>query len=52
MKILNVVKYLRQLVLVTSLTALADGVYYIKAGTFDLAGNNKTINSSNFTIGN
>jgi hypothetical protein len=32
------------------LSSLADGTYYIKAGTFDTAGNNKTINSGNFTI--
>ena len=33
-----------------SLASLPDGVYYIKAGTFDNAGNNKTILSGNFTI--
>lgn len=33
-----------------SLASLPDGTYYIKAGTFDAAGNNKTILSGNFTI--
>lgn len=33
-----------------SLASLPNGSYYIKAGTFDLAGNNKTINSGLFTI--
>lgn len=33
-----------------SLANLPDGTYYIKAGTFDNANNNKTILSGNFTI--
>ena len=33
-----------------SLASLPNGTYYIKAGTFDNAGNNKTINSGNFVI--
>jgi hypothetical protein len=32
------------------LSSLPDGTYYIKAGSFDNAGNNRTINSGNFTI--
>lgn len=32
------------------LSSLADGTYYIKAGAFDKAGNNRTINSGNFVI--
>jgi len=33
------------------LSSLANGTYSIKAGTFDNAGNNKTITSGTFTIG-
>ncbi|HVS58520.1 MAG TPA: hypothetical protein VHD60_02145 [Candidatus Saccharimonadales bacterium] len=33
-----------------NLASLPSGTYYIKAGTFDNAGNNKTILSGNFTI--
>ena len=33
-----------------SLSALPNGTYYIKAGSFDNAGNNRTITSSNFVI--
>jgi streptogramin lyase len=33
------------------LSALPSGSYYIKAGAFDTFGNNRTINSGNFTIG-
>lgn len=33
-----------------SLASLPNGTYYIKAGTFDAAGNNKTILSGSFTI--
>ena len=32
------------------LASLPNGTYYIKAGTFDIAGNNRTINSGNFVI--
>lgn len=32
------------------LSSLPDGTYYIKAGSFDNAGNNQTINSGNFVI--
>jgi dipeptidyl aminopeptidase/acylaminoacyl peptidase len=33
------------------LSSLPNGTYYIKAGAFDVAGNNRTINSGNFVIG-
>jgi hypothetical protein len=32
------------------LSSLSDGTYYIKAGAFDKAGNNRTINSGSFVI--
>lgn len=32
------------------LSSLPNGTYYIKAGAFDNANNNKTINSGNFVI--